>query len=282
MQSELFVEQEDYSDEELMLGLSGGINSAAVLIWLSLYPEKFKPKVLHLFYAHFVEHSPDTAHFVMELIRYARKHFKCVKVKITRNSVLDFFESQKMIPHPQVAPCTRLLKILPMHEYMAENGIKIDLVGYVREERARIENMAKKNDAVVSKNSVQLKDVLKRFPISGQTNEWCFQIVKRYLGWYPAIYDLRDHKGKRIFTHNNCLPCKNMQESDFKKVKKHYPTYHAKAMALSQRLNKFWGRVLKEAKSKTPLGQLLFHLDFGRTPEETGFQEQTCGVCKFD
>jgi hypothetical protein len=53
-------------------------------------------------------------------------------------------------------------------------------------------------------------------------------------------------------------------------------------MDLSQRLSKFWGRLLKEKKSKTTIGQLLFHLDFGRTAEETNNQEQSCGVCRFD
>lgn len=282
MQIELFIEQEDYSQDKVLLGLSGGINSAALLVWLSQHPKELHPKELHLFYAHFKEHSPDTAHFVMDLIRFARKHFECVKVKITRNSVIDFFEEQKMIPHPMVAPCTRLLKIMPMHEYMFNNEIKIDLVGYVREESKRIFNMAEKNGVEVKNNAVQLKDVLKFFPISGKTNEWCFEIVKRFVGWYPAIYDIKDRKGKRLFSHNNCLPCKNMQEKDFKKVKKYYPTYHKIAMDLSSQLKRFWGRIKKEKKGNTTVDELLFHLDFGRTPEEVNYQEQTCGVCSFD
>lgn len=271
MQLGLFLEQEDYSDEKLLLGLSGGINSMAVLMWLSEYPEEYKPKELHLFYAHFVEHSPDTFAFVKAGIRFAKKHFKNVFVKITRNSIIRFFEEQKMIPHPMIAPCTRLLKIIPMHEYMALNDIKIDLVGYVREESRRVFNMADKNEKEVKSNSVQLKDVLKAFPISGKTNEWCFQIVKMMLGWYPAIYDLKDRKGKRLFTHNNCLPCKNMRIKDMEKVKKYYPSYWLPAFNLSERLQAFWGRKKVE-----------FNLTFGRTPKEVNYQDQTCGVCSFD
>lgn len=271
MQLGLFLEQEDYSGQKLMLGLSGGINSAAVLCWLAEYPEAYKPDEIHLFYAHFEEHSPDTFKFVKDLIKFARNNFKKVFVKITRNSVIRFFEEQKMIPHPMVAPCTRLLKIIPMHEYMALNGIKIDLVGYVREESRRVFRMAKKNGKQVKNNSVQMDDVLKAFPISGKTNEWCFQIVKLMIGWYPAIYNIKDRKGNRVFTHNNCLPCKNMQIKDINKVKKHFPSYFLPAIRLSERLKAFWGRQKVE-----------FHLTFGRTPAEVNYQDQTCGVCKFD
>lgn len=80
-----------------MIGLSGGINSMAVLCWC--VESGIKPKEVHLYYAHFEEHSPDTFQFVADGIRYARKHFDCVKVKITRNSILRFFEEVKMILH---------------------------------------------------------------------------------------------------------------------------------------------------------------------------------------
>lgn len=270
MQIDLFIEQEDYSSDKIMIGLSGGINSAAVLCWLAEYPEQYKPKELHLFYAHFQEHSPDTFAFVKDCIKFARNNFTSVHVKITRNSVIRFFEEQKMIPHPMVAPCTRMLKMIPMHEYMAQHNIKIDLVGYVREESKRVFNLASKNKKDVKDNAVQLNDVLKAFPISGKTNEWCFQIVALKIGWYPAIYNIK-HKGKRLFTHNNCLPCKNMQTAEFKKVQKYFPSYYQLAINLSAKLKSFWGRDKKE-----------FHLTFGRTPQETGYQKQSCGVCAFD
>jgi tRNA(Ile)-lysidine synthase TilS/MesJ len=91
---------ESLSNEKVLIGLSGGINSMAVLC--QLVESGVKPKELHLFYAHFEEHSPDTFKFVRAGIEFARKHFDNVKVKITRNSVLRYFESQKMIPHPMV------------------------------------------------------------------------------------------------------------------------------------------------------------------------------------
>lgn len=154
MQQELFIQQEDFSDEKIMIGLSAGINSAAVLIWLSLYPEEYKPFELHLYYSHFQEHSPDSYKFVKDLIKYARLHFKKVIVKITRNSVLRFFEEQKMIPHPTVSPCTRMLKILPAQEYAVQNGITTDLVGYVREETRRVKRMAKRIKAPIKNRSI--------------------------------------------------------------------------------------------------------------------------------
>jgi len=309
MQKELFIQQEDFSGEKVLLGLSGGINSAAVACWLAQWPEEYKPEELHIFYAHFKEHSPDTARFVMDIIRFCKKNFKTVKVKITRNSVIDFFEKEKMIPHPTVAPCTRKLKIIPMHEYMFANEIKTDLVGYVRDEIVRVRNMAEKSKNDIDGRSIQMNDVKKLFPISDKTNEWCFVIVKGMIGWYPKIYDFRysDKAFKifvvenlyrmdpdtqkqlkkkinsraRIFLHNNCLPCKNMQAGDFLAVEFFYEWYYQQSKELSLRLKKHWGRVYKEKNIDQKLDELLFHLDFGRTPEETGFTEQTCGVCAF-
>jgi len=270
MQLDLIVEQEDFSGEKVMIGLSAGINSAGVLIWLSEYPEELKPDELHIFYAHFEEHSPDSFPFVKDLIRYAKTKFKKVIVKITRNSVLRFFEEQKMIPHPILSPCTRLLKIWPMHEYMALNEIKIDLVGYVREEAKRRSNrMAKKTKSVVKDRSVIVDGVKKHMIISDKTDDWCFYAVKKAIGWYPAIYDIKQN-GKRVFAHNNCLPCKNHTKDQFASVEIYYPEYYKKAQELSERLEQFWGR--KEVD---------FYTSFGRTEEEMK-SNPGCQICLFD
>lgn len=258
MQLSLFPNYIDYSGKKVLIGLSGGINSAAVLCWLAKQPKEFNPKELHLFYAHFEEHSPDTLDFVLDLLDYAKKHFLKVRYMQTNNSVLDFFFEQKMIPHPTIAPCTRILKIVPMMEYAAERNIDIDLVGYVKTEMRRIKNMHAKNP--------ETKET-KAFPIAGEDNEWCFELVKNELGWYPKIYDIRDKKGKRIFTHNNCLPCKNMQTEDFQQVKEFYPEYWQKAMDLSEKLNKHWGRKAD-----------VFYTTFGTNE----YQPIECEVCQFD
>lgn len=271
MQLDIFLEQKDYSQSKVLIGLSGGINSMAVLCWLASYPEQYKPKELHLFYAHFTEHSPDTFEFVADGIRFARRHFKDVRVKITRNSVLAFFRQQKMIPHPMSSPCTRLLKIVPMMEYAAINEIKIDLVGYIREEKRRVLNMASKSDSSVKDVSVQIGNLSKQFPISNKDNEWCFAIVKRELGWYPKIYDIKDRKGKRLFTHNNCLPCKNMDTEDFQLVETFYPDYWKQATGLSEELKLYWGRDAEE-----------FYTTFGRKDYETNYQKQPCQICAED
>jgi 3'-phosphoadenosine 5'-phosphosulfate sulfotransferase (PAPS reductase)/FAD synthetase len=271
MQGELFIDYEDYSEEKVLIGLSGGINSQAVLCWLANYPEEYKPKELHIFYAHFIEHSPDTFQFVADGIRYAREKFKKVHVRITKNSVLKFFKEQKMIPHPMSAPCTRLLKIIPMMEYAATNDIKIDLVGYVKEETRRLKNMAKKAGSELVGASVQVGDISKHFPIASKENEWCFEIVDREIGWHPQIYDLKNRKGERLFSHNNCLPCKNMQLEDFLLVKEYYPEYWKEAMRLTVELQKYWGRDKNE-----------FYTTFGRQDFETNFQKQSCAVCAFD
>lgn len=268
MQTELFIQQEDFSGLKIMLGLSAGINSAAVLIWLSQYPDELKPDELHLYYAHFLEHSPDSFPFIKNLYNYAKLHFKKVILKVTRNSVLRFFETAKMIPHPSISPCTRMLKIIPQQEYAILHGITVDLVGYVREETRRVKRMAKRTKTKISNRSILVDGLLKHFPISDKTNNWCFLIVKNAIGWYPKIYDIK-YKGKRLFSHNNCLPCKNMREGEMKLVEYYYPEFYNQAMILSERLTSYCGR-----------DKVGFFTTFGRTDEE--MINGGCEVCKFD
>ena len=104
-------------------------------------------------------------------------------------------------------------------------------------------------------------------------------MVKKYIGWWPALYDLiwseedyleglceKSDIGKRIFKHNNCLPCKNMYPKQIKAIKKYFPPYYLKAIKLSADLGSFWGR--NEAE---------FYTKFGR---DLG-QDSTCEACKF-
>lgn len=261
--------------ERVLIGLSGGINSMAVLCWLS--EQEDKPKEVHLFYAHFIEHSPDTFQFVADGIRYARKNFDSVKVKVTKNSILDYFRSENIIPHPTNSPCSKKLKIEPMNQYAYENDIFIDLVGYVKHELKRRGERQKKQ---LDKEPLSLfGNLQKLYPIGEFTDEWCFEIVDRCIGWHPAIYDIRWTKedfdeglcsekeiGQRVFKHNNCLPCKNMYPKDIKAVRKYFPELHFKAMKLSAEISRYWGR--NEAE---------FYSTFGR---DLG-QDSTCEVCKF-
>lgn len=263
-------ESKKYEGKKIMIGLSGGINSMAVLCWLIESGEQ--PEELHLFYAHFDEHSPDTFQFVADGIRYARKHFNKVVVKITHNSVLKFFEKEKMIPHPTISPCSERLKIVPMSNYCYENGITIDLVGYVRKEKKRIKRMM-----LAGATNLFLE---KDFPIDIFDDEWCFEIVNKHIGWHPAIYDIRwteeDYKeglcskndiGKRVFNHNNCLPCKNMYVKNMKRVERHYPKYMKSANDLSKRLKAYWGRDSQD-----------YYTQFGKED----YEQQQCEVCQFD
>lgn len=246
-----------YDGLKIGVGLSGGINSMAVLCWL--IENGATPAELHLFYAHFAEHSPDTFQFVADGIRFARKYFADVRVKITSNSILRYFREQKMIPHPKSSPCTQHLKIEPMEKYFFENGVGFDLIGYVRKESRRIRGMKEKG----ADNLFLTKD----FPIRIFDDEWCFEIVDRNIGWHPAIYDLRDDKGKRLFSHNNCLPCKNMHIAQMKHVAQHYPDYMHQAILLSEELKLYWGR---DADA--------YYTEFGREDFEPG----QCAICAFD
>lgn len=244
----------DLNNKIVASPLSGGINSAGVLCWL--IESGMIPKVLHIYYADFTEHSPMTLKFVENLMELAKGHFPNVVTTITDNSALDFFEKNKQIPHPMISPCSRLLKIEPMMLYNATNGVEVDLIGYVRTEKKRM-------DANKGKNDLFMQTV---FPIKDFTDEWCFEIVKKHLGWYSPIYDIFDEKGKRVFKHNNCLPCKNMNLNQLEDVEKYYPEYWRRAKTLSDKLNAYWGRNAEE-----------FYTTFGRD-----YESISCESCKFD
>lgn len=251
----------NYSDKKVMIGLSGGINSMAVLCWLG--QQDNKPKELHLFYAHFIEHSEGTLEFVLAGVEYAKKNFETIHYKQTNNSVIDFFRDMNMIPHPTVSPCTRLLKIIPMANYAMENNIQIDLIGYVKSEMRRAKNMESKGA-----NTLFLS---KEFPIISEDNEWCFEIVKKEIGFYPVIYDIRDKNGKRVFAHNNCLPCKNWNKKNFAAGNEFFPDKMKPAIELSEDLKKHWGRE-----------ELDIYTRFDKEEWETNEIGQTCEHCAFD
>jgi len=224
----------DFSNKRVLIVLSGGINSMAVLCWLSEIPPQYKPLELHLFYAHFDEHSPDTRLFVEAGFEYAKKNFLKVFCSVTENSVIEYFEDKNFIPHPTLSPCSSEMKIIPMLKYSYKHCIDIDLIGYVKNEKKRFDRLQlkAKQDLFFQKN----------FPIIEKDNEWCFEIVLHKIGWYPLIYDIKNDKGKRVFTHNNCLPCKNMSAKQFESVKTFFPSYYSKAIELEARTGLYFGR----------------------------------------
>lgn len=227
-------EQEDFSAKKVLIGVSGGINSAAVLCHLGEnWPDRKKPKELHLYYAHFQEHSADTFKFIKDQIHYARLKFSSVFIRVTRHSVLRFFKQQGMIPHPTLSPCSVDLKIQPMHLYAAGHLLDLQLVGYVRGEVKRIKRQQKKDSTSFS-----------HYPIREWSDEDCFSFVRSVIGWYPKIYDIKE-RGKRVFRHNNCLPCKNMSEPQLVQVGKYYPDRKEKADILANEIGAYWGRNVK-------------------------------------
>lgn len=223
----------DFLGKKIMIGLSGGINSMAVLCWLGELPKERRPDELHLFYADFKEHSPDTVQFVLDGYFWARGRFKKVVYTQTDNSIMEFFEDTGFIPHPTNGKCSVALKVEPMLKYAYKNNIQIDLIGYVAKEVRRANRSIKKgtNDLFFQKE----------FPLLGKDDNWCFDIVTRYIGWYPAIYDIKEN-GKRVFTHNNCLPCKNMTRKQLKSVATYYPDYYKRALKVEQETRSYFGR----------------------------------------
>lgn len=246
---DIFETPVDYSHSKVLVPLSGGINSAAVLCVLGdHHPDHLKPQALHLYYSHLKEHSPDTFSFVADLIRYARKKFKAVQVTVTRASVNKYFIEQRMIPHPTLSPCSRDLKFGPMQAYDRAHAIDYVLIGFVKHEYGRYLRAQEK-----AKKAGRTKDV---YPSLNLTDDDCFEIVKQAIGWYPAIYDLRWSTadaalglcsprsiGKRVFTHNNCFPCKNMSSVQIGAVGRYLPQHAARAQATAAQIpGAYWGR----------------------------------------
>jgi len=267
MQLSFFETLQDvnYSDKNVMIGLSGGINSAAALIYLAELVED-KPSNLFLYYSHLEEHSTDTKKFVLELVEYAKGKFENVVFEYSDNSILTFFENEfKGIPQPKITPCTRVLKINLMLDFMSRHKIDIDIVGYVRHEWTRI------------KRQIDRKVEKKEYLIRHLSDEDCFSIVLKYFGWFPEIYSLKwtddrirkaiienghllnenqraiiaDYSSKgfnwrrnsyRVFKHNNCLPCKNMHQWELFLVRIFFPSYMKKADDLATKLGSYWGR----------------------------------------
>lgn len=276
--------KEMYDNKKVLCGLSAGINSAAVLVWLA--NSGAEPEEVHLYYAHFNEHSPDSLKFVLACVDYAKSKFKKVVYVQTDNSIIDFFEKSKMIPHPANSPCSRLLKIEPMAKYLLDNKLDIDIIGYVKEEKRRATKMKTRHFE---------DSKLKNFPILSESNEWCFEIVDKEIGWHPEIYDIRwndngfmryvndnlyrfdDHTQKkilkklgtdqRVFKHNNCLPCKNMYIEEMLFVEYFYAEYMKEAKELSERLKKYWGRDSQD-----------YYTVFGRED----YEKEKCEFCQFD
>jgi 3'-phosphoadenosine 5'-phosphosulfate sulfotransferase (PAPS reductase)/FAD synthetase len=255
MQEDAFVEFEDYSDKRILIGLSGGINSAAIICFLATeYPKEYLPKEIHFFYAHFDDHSPDTMDFVLDCVKYSYQKFNRVFVKITHQSMEQFCTESNMIPHPTNSACSRLMKREPIMEYYDEQDLDFDLVGYVRSEKNRIERQQSYNNAQ-SKN--------KAYPIITMTDHDCEVICEKEIGWIPAIYKIKDNNGKRLFKHNNCLPCKNMHDKEMKVVKEHFPDYYDRALKLTKKLSESTGK----------------EIHWGRTDE---IDELICPTCEWD
>lgn len=221
----------NYSGLKVLLPLSGGINSMACLCWLgeAVSPERW-PLELHLHYSHFTEHSPDTFKFVADGIRYARKRFPWVKATILRNSVNKYFLKSKMIPHPTISPCSRELKVIPARNYFQLHDLDIELIGYVNTDMRRFKNLSARNEHA-------------RFPVLEWSKQECLDYVKRVIGWYPAIYDIKDENGKDVFSHNNCLPCKNMHPKQLQNVARHFPKFARIAEQTASAIpGAYWGR----------------------------------------
>lgn len=227
--AQIQTETVDYSGLKVLLPLSGGINSAALLCWLGeeIPPEK-KPDELDLYFANFAEHSPDTGQFGIDLFKYAQKKFRQVNMKFTWNSVNHKFRKEKFIPHPSKGSCSQDLKIEPMLEYKELCGLDVELIGYVKTDIKRFRNTSKRKDFA-------------EFPVLEWSKQDCLYYVKKVLGWYPAIYDIKEN-GKDVFSHNNCLPCKNMHPDQLAKVTKYYPKYAAEAEKTAQITGGYWGR----------------------------------------
>jgi hypothetical protein len=135
-----------------------------------------------------------------------------------------------MIPHPTISPCSRELKVIPRRNYFEEHELDIELIGYVDTDMRRFRNLSARTPHT-------------RFPVLEWSKQDCLDYVKSVIGWYPAIYDLKDENGKDEFSHNNCLPCKNMHPKQLQKVARYYPEYAKRAEETAAAIpGAYWGR----------------------------------------
>lgn len=153
-----------------------------------------------------------------------------------------------------------------MMAYMAEMGITHNPIGYVHGEAARRGgNMAKRTKTTFG--TVEEKGIKIQFPISEYDDEWCFNVVKQAIGWYPAIYDIRNVKGARVFGHNNCLPCKNMNVRQLADVETHFPDYMARARDTESAVGRHLGR-----------DEVAYYAQFGKHERDPN-AGTPCGMC---
>lgn len=220
----------DYSHSRILIPLSGGVTSAALLSFLGeFHPLARKPRELHLYHTQFQEHSPDTLHFVADCVRYAERVFHSVKVKIIKQSVNAFFIAQRLIPDPTTSPCTVQLRTLPQEQYCRDEAIDWVIEGFVRSSQ-------QPHPQYISYGGRQIP-----YPLLGLTDDESFNLVEQVIGWYPAIYDIFEG-GRRVFKFNNCLPCKNMNRAEVENVWKYFPQYAQEAeVAAAQIPGGVWG-----------------------------------------
>lgn len=225
------AEPDDFSGRTVLVGVSGGVNSAGLLVHLlTAHPEDRRPARLLLFYAHLREHSPDTGRFALDCMRWARARHPDVACGVHRASALDRFRAERFLPHPAVSPCTSWLKLEPMAAWAESvGGFDVDLVGYVRHERRRVERQRAKGGRA-------------RYPVAHLSDADCLALVDEHVGWHPAIYDLRREDGAPAFANNNCLPCKNMHARQLRLVQVHYPDYWDRAVEAAAEIGTYWGR----------------------------------------
>lgn len=239
----------DLSRERPMIGLSGGINSAAVLVYVcAVLPEHHRPRDLFLFHADLVEHSPDTVAHVAACHAWARRNFRQrgldpdrVRFSMRSASVVDFFERERFIPHRVLTPCTEHLKLIPMRAWAqshveAGHGPTCDLIGFVTTEDTREDN----NNERQRNGAWSCSGGDNVFPIRHLTNADCLRLVDEHIGWHPAIYDIRQPDGRRAFSHNNCLPCKNMNTRALERTGQHFPKRAKRAVDMAERIGSYW------------------------------------------
>ena len=161
-----------------------------------------------------------------------------------------------------------------MNEFMKKYKIDIDIIGYVRSEYSRI------------KRQIERGVTNKEYLIAHLSDEDCFYLVEKEIGWFPKIYSYKwidkrigealkkwghelDPKQRktikkyhkqgfnnmsqtyRVFKHNNCLPCKNMHQWELFMVRVFYKDQYDKAIKLAKKLGSHWGREGKEVNELT-------------------------------
>ncbi len=189
--------------EKIGIGVSGGKDSTALLIWAI---ENFPNSKIYPIFADTGWEHPDTYDYLYYLEDTLGVHVYRVKSKKYAD-MIDLIRQKKMFPGPRRRICTYYLKIEPIRDFLIENNIKVHMQGTRKRESLTRKKMYSKYSpseyypaSIFSAYYTQQMDIYFRFPLL----EWDGREVLKYLKKHNIKLNPLYQKG---FRRVGCYPC---------------------------------------------------------------------------